>query len=38
MSRYAPISFASQYSRKKPKVKKTKKIKKSYGKNKIRYK
>jgi len=38
MSKYAPMSFASQYSRKKPKVKKTKKAKKNYGKNKIRYK
>jgi len=38
MSKYAPMSFASQYSRKKPKVKKTKNIKKSYGKSKIRYK
>lgn len=37
MSKYAPTSFASQYSKKKPKVK-TKRPKKSYGKNKIRYK
>ena len=38
MSKYAPMSFVSQYSKKKPKVKKTIKTKKSYGKNKIRYK
>ena len=37
MSIYAPISFASKYSKKKPQVK-TKRPKKSYGKNKIRYK